>query len=558
MASIDELLSDSLSIWTEIAAIAANTGVDGLGWQSDEDVIDVMRRIEETARLVGAAQVQAAAIVDERSKFSLADKGMSYKYGHRHAVHFIEEVTKVSQSEARRRMRMGKDIRDEVLINGEVKPPRYAEVAKAIEAGEIAVPVGERIIQTLGQAHKNRTRTIDKDSTQWDDLMEAAEMQLVEQAKGRSMDLMGVQIIAWRDALDPDGAPLRDDEIHARRGFHQGKERNGITRNTWDTDGPVTAMLKAIFEEAAAANKPRFFTDEQDFQLRMCNVALADADETAARLTEPTLDGTEPDHTDPHAATGGVDCGEFGHVEAIKDNRTKAQRDSDVLTGYLRAGMRASENEMGSLKPTVEVTAVVTLADLEAGRGVGWINGVEESVSIDTIKEMACENGYRPVIVGNSGEILWLGKEPRYFTDPQRRAVILRDGSFCAIKGCTRPARQCHMHHVEFHSLGGPSDVDNAILLCSEHHHMIHRSPFRIEMRNGKPHILAPRWIDPTQSWNPMGTPRFRAPQQTVNPEVQIQPAESWPGPEPADVWTGHPRLDSEPDDLWAGTNSTS
>jgi hypothetical protein len=513
MEPIQELLSDSHSVWTDIAAIAADTGLGGLSSQPDEVVLDVMRRIEEVARLVGVAQVQAAAIVDERSKFAMAENGLSFRYGHRHPVHFIEEITKVSQGEARRRMRMGKDIRAQVTITGELIPPRYSEVAKAVETGEIAVPVGERIIQALEQAHKHRSYGSDQDQAEWEDLMDGAEKRLVDEAKRQPMDLMGVQIVAWRDVLDPDGAPLRDEEIHARRGFRQSKERNGITRNTWDTDGPVTAMLKAIFEEAAAAAKPRFFTEEQDFQLQTCNVALADPDETAARLTEPTLDGTDPAMPDgPHSATGGIDCDEYGHVEAIKDNRTRAQSDSDVLAGYLRAGMRASEDEFGGMKPTVEVTAVVTLADLEAGRGVGWIDGLEESVSVDTIKELACENGYRPIIVGDNGEVLWLGKEPRYFNEPQRKAVIVRDGSFCAIKGCTRPARQCHMHHIEFHSLGGPSDVDNAILLCSEHHHMIHKSPFRIEMRNGKPHILAPRWIDPTQSWTPMGTPRFDDP----------------------------------------------
>jgi hypothetical protein len=510
---IQELLSESFSVWTEIAALAADTGLYGLSSQSDEVVLDAMRRIEEVARLVGVAQVQAAAIVDERSQFAMAENGLSFRHGHRHPVHFIEEITKVSQAEARRRIRMGKDIRPETTITGEVIPPRYAEVAKAVETGEIAVLAGERIIQALEQSRKHHSYVGAQEPGEWDDLMDAAEKRLVDEAKHRSVDLMGVQIIAWRDLLDPDGAPLRDDEIHARRGFRQSKERNGITRNTWDTDGAVTAMLKAIFEDAAAASTPRFFTSEQDVQMQTCNVALTDPEETAARLTEPTLDGTDPvDPDNAHASTGGIDCDEYGHVEAIKDNRTRAQRDSDVLAGYLRAGMRASEDEFGGMKPTVEVTAVVTLADLEAGRGVGWIDGLEESVSVETIKELACENGYRPIIVGEFGEVLWLGKAPRYFTEPQRKAVIVRDGAFCAIKGCTRPARQCHMHHVEFHSLGGPSDVDNAVMLCSEHHHMIHKSLFRIEMRNGKPHILAPRWIDPTQGWTPMGTPRFDDP----------------------------------------------
>ncbi|MET0989501.1 MAG: DUF222 domain-containing protein, partial [Glaciihabitans sp.] len=442
-----------------------------------------------------------------------------------------------------------------------------------VETGEIAVPVAERIIQSLEQARKHHSSNGSEDPAQWERLMGAAEEQLVVEAMHEPMDSIAIQITAWRDVLDPDGAPLRDEEIHARRGFRQGKERNGITRNTWDTDGPLTALLKGIFEESAAATQPRFFTSEQEVQLQTCNVALADSEETAARLTEPTLDGSDPDGSGrPHASTGGIDCDEYGEVEAIKDNRTRAQRNSDVLAGFLRAGVRASENEMGGIKPIVEVTAVVTLADLEAGRGVGWIDGIEESVSIDTIKELACENGYRPIIVGDSGEVLWLGKQPRYFSDAQRRAVIVRDGPYCAVKGCTRPARQCHMHHIVFYSLGGPSDIDNAILLCSEHHHMIHKSPFKIAMRNGRPHILAPRWIDPLQSWTPMGSPRFHPPRfyeapvddsQTHYPDAGSTPDEQRPWWSDLSEPTDSPRSDSPdgsppPDDLWAGLPDSS
>lgn len=566
METIQELVSESHSAWTKLAAFAADPGPNGLAAQPDEVVLDLARRFEEIARLVGVSQVQVAAEIDNRSKFADGSDGLSYRHGHRHAVHFVEAITQTSQSEAKRRIRMGKDIRSQTSVSGAVIPPRYPEVAKAVETGRIAVPVAERIIQSLEQARKHHTTNGSEDAAQWEGLMTAAEEHLVDEATRQPHDSMGVQITAWRDALDPDGAPLRDEEIHAGRGFRQGKERNGITRNTWDTDGPVTAMLKGIFEEAAAGSKPRFFTPEQEMQLKVCNVAVSDPEETAARLSEPTLDGTVLGDDSPHASTGGIDCDEFGTVEAIKDNRTKAQRDSDVLTGYLRAGIRASENEMGGMKPIVEVTAVVTLADLQAGRGVGWIDGLEESVSVDTIKEMACENGYRPIIVGDTGAVLWLGKEPRYFTEAQRRAVIVRDGAFCAIEGCTRPARQCHMHHVIFHSRGGPSDIDNAVLLCSEHHHMIHKSPFKIMMRNGRPHILAPRWIDPTQSWTPMGSPRFTKPEAgyhrpgdydpTSGPDESTNATRHIPSVE--ELWADHPDAsdtsnDPSEDDLWAG-----
>jgi hypothetical protein len=226
-------------------------------------------------------------------------------------------------------------------------------------------------------------------------------------------------------------------------------------------------------------------------------------------LSDDTLDGSG-DPNDPHARTGGIDPKTTGVVTDLKDTRTAQQRDSDVLDGYLRAGVRASENDLGGIRTIVEVTAVATIADLEAGRGVGWIDGLEEPVSIEYIKELACGSGYRLVVQGNEGEVLWLGPKPRLFTEAQKRAVVLRDGPTCSAPGCNKRVRQTEVHHVEFHSRGGPTNVDNAVLLCAEHHHMIHKSPFTIEMHNGKPFMLAPRWLDPKQTWKPLGHPRHR------------------------------------------------
>ncbi len=38
----------------------------------------------------------------------------------------------------------------------------------------------------------------------------------------------------------------------------------------------------------------------------------------------------------------------------------------------------------------------------------------------------------------------------------------------------------CHAHHLEHWADGGPTALDNLILLCGHHHRLIHHSPWQI------------------------------------------------------------------------------
>ncbi len=56
-----------------------------------------------------------------------------------------------------------------------------------------------------------------------------------------------------------------------------------------------------------------------------------------------------------------------------------------------------------------------------------------------------------------------------------RRAVIARD-RHCAFPGCEQPPAGCQVHHVRPRSRGGPTCLDNLMLLCSFHHLLaVHR-----------------------------------------------------------------------------------
>ena len=50
-----------------------------------------------------------------------------------------------------------------------------------------------------------------------------------------------------------------------------------------------------------------------------------------------------------------------------------------------------------------------------------------------------------------------------------RRAVITRD-RHCAFPGCTQPPPACHVHHLRPRADGGPTRLDNLLLLCAFHH----------------------------------------------------------------------------------------
>jgi uncharacterized protein DUF222/HNH endonuclease len=50
-----------------------------------------------------------------------------------------------------------------------------------------------------------------------------------------------------------------------------------------------------------------------------------------------------------------------------------------------------------------------------------------------------------------------------------RRAVTLRD-QHCVFPGCSQPPRACQAHHIIPRAEGGPTSLDNLVLLCPFHH----------------------------------------------------------------------------------------
>jgi hypothetical protein len=210
--------------------------------------------------------------------------------------------------------------------------------------------------------------------------------------------------------------------------------------------------------------------------------------------------GTEPFSEEPFS----------GDTRFDGDRRTGGEKRADILRFIFESAARDPQTPtMGGAAPTVMVH--INAADLEHGRGVGWIDGVDAPVSFRRVSELICAGGYQQVLLGENGNVLYLGNKLRCFSTKQRAAIAARDEG-CIIPGCSIPARWCEVHHVIPWQHGGPTNIDNGTLLCWYHHHTIDTVGWKIRMSNGRPQILGPLLWDPTQTWRPARTHRANTP----------------------------------------------
>jgi Domain of unknown function (DUF222) len=61
------------------------------------------------------------------------------------------------------------------------------------------------------------------------------------------------------------------------------------------------------------------------------------------------------------------------------------------------------------------------------------------------------------------------------------RAVAARDGG-CRFPGCNRKRAYCDAHHIRWWRKHGETKLDNLLMLCNRHHHLIHRDNWQIAL----------------------------------------------------------------------------
>ena len=86
---------------------------------------------------------------------------------------------------------------------------------------------------------------------------------------------------------------------------------------------------------------------------------------------------------------------------------------------------------------------------------------------------LRCDSAWHRLAYKERASILRYGRTMRDWPVELYNAIALRDGG-CRWPGCTAPVHWCDVHHVQFWEDGGPTDIDNGLLLCRRHHHNLH------------------------------------------------------------------------------------
>ena len=212
--------------------------------------------------------------------------------------------------------------------------------------------------------------------------------------------------------------------------------------------------------------------------------------------------------TNPRSGVAsGADADDAASAELL-DQRTRPQGHLDGLVGACKAALAAGDlPAAGGLRPQVMVT--VDYRDLlERLGGAGAETRAPGSnagtlmftgpVTASTVRKIACDADIIPVVLGGQGRILDVGRASRVFPPHIRKAITARDRG-CAFPQCTIPAPWCEAHHINYWSRGGSTGAGNGALLCSHHHHVIHKEQWTIRLRSGVPWFIPPPHLDPRQ-----------------------------------------------------------
>lgn len=167
-----------------------------------------------------------------------------------------------------------------------------------------------------------------------------------------------------------------------------------------------------------------------------------------------------------------VRCGS----EAANSSRTDAARATMVV--------HVSPDTFAQAQPAPEGTGDVP-AGTSAPEQKSYVDGYG-AISAESSARLACTSAIIGAALDRFGDVLVLGRTKRLASSRQRLALSVRDLGLCQFPGCGR-RRRLEAHHRQPWSEGGPTDLDNLVLLCRSHHIAVHEHHLRIA-RTDAPH----------------------------------------------------------------------
>ena len=228
--------------------------------------------------------------------------------------------------------------------------------------------------------------------------------------------------------------------------------------------------------------------------------------------TEPGACGGDPDQRwalDEDGHIIGRGCPARGCTHTGKDPRDHGVRMWDALVEACRR-LQATDTLPQAHGTTARISVVINVEDLRTQLARDGLLPSGEQISAAAARRLACDAEIIPAVLGTQSQVLDVGRTQRLVTIGIWNALVLRD-RHCAFPGCTRLPIACDAHHIQHWTDGGPTSLDNLVLLCRRHHTMTHRTPWQVH-------------IDP-DTGKPSGYPHPRSTTATRSPTTPARPS---------------------------------
>jgi hypothetical protein len=287
-------------------------------------------------------------------------------------------------------------------------------------------------------------------------------------------------------ALDTDTLAEREQRTYQRRELRLADAGDGSTRLSGRLDAESAAMVRAALDPLAAPNPgPDGERDPRTAGQRTADALVELARRANDGGTLPAGHGVRP-----HLAV-------IVSLDSLTwaNDRSGDRPDNAGRYGYPAGGSSAAAGGLGS----------GCGGSSTAPGELGWGG----PISAEAVRRIGCDAGISRVITDPASIPLDVGRESRTVTAGQWTALVARDRS-CAFPGCTRPAEWCIAHHIVHWADGGPTDLDNLVLLCGYHHRVVHHGGWQVIMAaDRRPQFLPPPWVDPDQKPRRNTRPRY-------------------------------------------------
>ena len=161
-----------------------------------------------------------------------------------------------------------------------------------------------------------------------------------------------------------------------------------------------------------------------------------------------------------------------------EDDRPVSIRRVTALDALLSSVLASGLPQDKGVRPHITLTADLTDLAQDASTATGELAGFG-TIGPTQLQQMLCDSDITPILTAGKHTVLDVGRTHRLATPHQRKAVVNRQGGTCAGPGCHGPV--VHVHHIEYWSDGGPTDLANLIGLCPRCHAAVHQGFFTID-----------------------------------------------------------------------------